>query len=116
DTVIPHQNSLRKLPGGPAHDQFKGQARLAGARRPTDQDCALSHLDRGGMDAGVRTRHGSGSLTTKRAPATVGSPAEAFRPGRFSAQMRPPCASMICLEIESPRPEFWPKPWCGRLV
>ena len=37
-------------------------------------------------------------------------------PGRFSAQMRPPWASMICLEIDRPNPEFCPKPWCGRSV
>ena len=35
---------------------------------------------------------------------------------RFSAQMRPRCASTICLEIERPRPEFWPKPCSGRSV
>ena len=29
-------------------------------------------------------------------------------PGMFSALSQPPCASAICLLMESPRPEFWP--------
>ena len=55
-------------------------------------------------------RHGAGSRTTKRAPATVASPSAPTGPARFSAQMRPPWASMICFEIDSPSPEFCPKP------
>jgi hypothetical protein len=59
----------------------------------------------------------AGSRTTKRAPSTLGgSWSTLATPMRFSAQMRPPCASMICLEIDRPRPEFCPKPWCGRSV
>ena len=35
---------------------------------------------------------------------------------RFSAHSRPSWASTICFEIDSPRPEFCPNPWCGRSV
>ena len=42
--------------------------------------------------------------------AMVASPSALSAPVRFSAQMRPPWASMICFEIDSPRPEFCPTP------
>ena len=46
----------------------------------------------------------SGRPTTKRAPS--GSEVMSASVGRmFSAQITPPCASTICLEIASPRPE-----------
>ena len=51
-----------------------------------------------------------------RAQHAGGSSGVGGAPVRFSAQMRPPWASTICLEIDRPRPEFWPKPWCGRSV
>ena len=113
DTVVGHQNGLGKLSGAPGEDEVEGEARLAGARGAADQDRAAAHLHRGSMDArGLADGrlHGAGSLTTKRAPVTVGSPSSPTGPIRFSAQMRPLWASMICLEIDSPRPEFWPKP------
>src|SRR5213078_865461 len=47
----------------------------------------------------------AGKRTTKRAPSTVG-PSSCETPMRFSARMRPPCASTIWREIESPSPEF----------
>src|SRR5471030_2897064 len=74
----------------------------------------------------------AGSEMTKRAPApcrtglssssrdfsTDSGEANALSsaelPGRFSAQIRPPWASIICREIDKPRPEFWPNPWFGR--
>src|SRR4051794_35793924 len=52
----------------------------------------------------------AGRRTTKRAPSTCGPSGPSETPMRFSARMRPPCASMIWREIERPRPEFWPKP------
>jgi hypothetical protein len=58
--------------------------------------------------------HSAGSRTTKRAPSTLGSLLDSLPRSagavRFSAQIVPPWPSTICLEIDSPRPEFWPKP------
>ncbi|TCU65389.1 hypothetical protein EDE08_1133 [Bradyrhizobium sp. R2.2-H] len=110
DTVITDQNGPFDHARASRHDQIKGKARLAGARRPADQHRQRSDLDGGGVNAWPAVAHRAGSLTTKRAPATVGAPSASSGPGRFSAQMRPPWASMICLEIDRPRPEFWPKP------
>src|SRR5450432_2560434 len=117
DTVIPDQNGRWKLSRAPAQDEVEGEARFPRTGWSADQDRAGSHHHRRRMNAAFGyIGHGAGSLTTKRAPATVGSPSSPTGPARFSAQMRPLWASMICLEIESPRPEFWPKPWCGRSV
>ena len=110
DTVVADQNGRRKLSGAPGEDQIEGQPRFAGARGPADQHGAIAHQHGGGVHARALRRHGAGSLTTKRAPATVGLPSASAGPRRFSAQMRPLWASMICLEIDSPSPEFWPKP------
>src|SRR5689334_13082975 len=93
DTVIAHQNGRRKLSGAPAQDQIEGQARLARAGGTADQHRATADLHGGGVDAALRGHgptHGAGSMTTKRAPAIVGSPSSPIGPGRFSAQMRPP--------------------------
>ena len=117
NTVVTDKNGRRKLSGAPAQDELEREPRLSRAGWPTDQDRTISNLHRGRMHACVgMVGHGAGSLTTKRAPAIVGSPSSPTGPRRFSAQMRPPWASMICLEIDSPRPEFWPNPWCGRSV
>ena len=61
-----------------------------------------------------RARHRQiGRPTTKRAPS--GSDVASASVGRiFSAQITPPCASTICLEIASPRPELLPKSFSGR--
>ena len=45
--------------------------------------------------------------SARRAPS---APRPVATPMRFSARMRPPCASTIWREIERPRPEFWPNP------
>ncbi len=45
----------------------------------------------------------AGSSTKKRAPMMLPSAAL-----RFSARMRPPWASMICFEMDRPRPEWVP--------
>ncbi len=118
DTVIADQNGGRKLPGAAGEYQLEGEAGLAGAGGAADQHGAISHPHGGSVHAGALGRHGAGagSRTTKRAPSTVGLPSAPSGPWRFSAQIRPLCASMICLEIDSPSPEFWPKPWCGRSV
>ena len=69
----------------------------------------LAEKQRAAVDR-LQSTHSIGSWTVKRAPSTIGS-----EPGDdpgfvlFSAQMRPRCASMICLVIDRPRPEFWPK-------
>ena len=51
------------------------------------------------------------SETVNRAPSTLpGASPAVGRAMRFSARMRPPWASTICLEIDRPSPEFCPKP------
>jgi len=109
DTVVAHQNRSWNLPGAAGENQLEGKARFAGTGGAANQYGALTHQHGGGVYRGLPA-HCAGSLTTKRAPATVGWPSSSGGPARFSAQMRPPCASMICLEIERPSPEFWPKP------
>src|SRR5262245_4032313 len=115
DTVVADQNGRRNLPGAAGEDQIEGEARLAGAGGTADQHGALADQDGRGVHRG-RGGHCAGSLTTKCAPATVGWPSSSGGPVRFTAQMRPPCASTICLEIDTPSPEFRPKPWCGLSV
>ena len=115
--IVANQHRRRYLPGAPGQDQIERQSRFAGARGPADQHGPIAYQHgRGVYAGGPGARHGAGSRTTKRAPAMVGSPSALTAPARFSAQIRPPWASMICLEIDSPSPEFWPKPWCGRSV
>jgi hypothetical protein len=46
DTVIADQDGWRHLSRSSAQDEIEGEARLAGARRPADQDRALSHQNR----------------------------------------------------------------------
>jgi len=90
DPVIADQNGFRDLAGAAGDNEIEGEARFARARGAANQDRALADANRRGMNGcGSRTRQG---------------------PTRFSAQMRPPWASMICLEIDRPSPEFCPKP------
>src|SRR5690606_21097422 len=72
---------------------------------------SADEVRRGGViDAGAgrgrtqRLDHFAGSRTMKRAPSTLGSSPGAAGALRFSAQMVPPCASTICLEIDRPSP------------
>ena len=90
-------------------DEAERKLRLAGTRRSPDKHGASTCQHRGGMHGRSFGRHHmAGSRTMKRAPSTTAaSPAAAAR-SRFSARMRPPCASMMYLEIDSPRPEFCP--------
>src|SRR6202051_336129 len=117
DAVIADQHGRRYLSGTPGQDEIERQPRFAGAGRPADQHRAISDQHGRCVDArACGVRHGTGSLTTKRAPAIVASPSALSGPARFSAQMRPPWASTICFEIERPSPEFWPNPACRRSV
>src|SRR4051794_9526019 len=107
--IVADQRGGGNLPAASGEDEIECEPRFAGSRWPADQNRAVRHQHGGGVDGGLRG-HGAGSRTTKRAPATVFSPWALTGPGRFSAQMRPRCASMICFEIDRPNPEFWPKP------
>ena len=107
-------------PCAAALQQSPGQPRFAGAGRPADQHGLGADQHGGGVDGRDR---GSRAITSpagaprsaRRARAARSSPAGdapcGSRPGCV-----PPCASTICLEIDRPSPEFWPKPWCGRSV
>src|SRR5215212_12202989 len=85
---------------------------FAGSCRAADQHGPRADQNRRRVDGGQRQRSAqiAGRRTTKRAPSTLGPSGPSATPMRFSARMRPPCASTIWREIESPRPEFWPKP------
>lgn len=107
-------------------DQAQGDATFAGSGCAADQDAGLFDHDRAGMNiswsldfiltalrAGRFPAGGHrafGSQSRSRAPSTAASPSSPIGPIRLIADMRPPWASMIWREIESPRPEFWPKP------
>ena len=121
--VVPDQRA--KSPASPrAGDQRQRQRALAGSRRSKDQNAAFA--DDGRPLRGARLPPPSASwrerrqfddeagarAVPRRLVAVVVSPtgAAGLGSGRFTAQIRPPCASTICREIDSPRPEFWPKP------
>ena len=113
----------RRYPGSRRLHQRQRKARFAGARGPADQHGARTDENGGGMDRGGMPDRGSPRITSPagaRRSGRRGPAARRRRPAseamRFSAQMRPPCASTICLEIDRPRPEFWPKPCSGRSV
>ena len=110
-------------------DQREREARLARSRRPRGSAprarrrgprrrgwSGNRHARAGRSLRSTALHHIAGRRTTKRAPSTFGPSGPVATPMRFSARMRPPCASTIWREIERPRPEFWPKPWCGRSV
>ena len=105
----------RPGPGPRPLQQRERQPRLAGTGWPPDQHGAAAHQHGRGVNG--RRHQTVGSSNVKRAPSTRGaSSAEAGTAVRFSALSVPRWASTICLEIERPSPEFWPKPWCGRSV
>ncbi len=106
---------------GAERDHPQCKAGLARSRRPGDQDGPAAMRHAGGVQdqdlrvrgVGIRRRGHTGKPTTKRAPR--GSEFRSAAVGRmFSAQITPPCASTICFEIESPRPELLPKWVDGR--
>ena len=90
--------------GASGGDQREGQPRLPRTGRTADQNRPRAGKDRGSVN---RCGHVAGRRTMKRAPATFGSMSGAVATASlFSTQMAPPWASTICLEMESPRPEF----------
>ena len=110
-TVVADKRCCGNLAAAAGEDQVEGQPGLAAAGRAANENGAVADQHRRSMNRLVVTRaHVAGRRTTKRAPAIGVSPSPLVGPGRFSAQMRPRCASMICFEIDSPSPEFWPKP------
>jgi hypothetical protein len=86
-------------------DQMMREARFSRARSAADQNANAGKQNAARMDG---VHFAAGSRTVKRAPRTSALPSLVLCTGdiRFSAQIAPPCASTICLEIESPRPEF----------
>lgn len=98
-----------------ARHQGEGESALAGPRSPENEQRRSADGDTGRVDRDVRRAHAAGlaagSHTVNRAPRTGGgSPGPSGVPIRLAAKIVPPCTSMICREIESPRPEFCPKP------
>lgn len=82
-------------------DQPQGQRRFSRPGRPEDQH--TPPIDRHATSVDPFADH-TGKPTTKRAPR--GSDVMSAWVGRmFSAQMTPPCASTICLDIARPSPE-----------
>lgn len=85
-------------------DHLERKRRLAGTRRPEDQQRPPVQRDAAGMEDRAALPAHSGRPTTKRAPS--GSEVMSALVGRmFSAQITPPCDSTICLEMASPSPE-----------
>ena len=109
-----------KKPARAASMSSSASRDFPGTGRAANQHRARPDQDGRGVHRRVSCRHHvAGRCTMKRAPITFGVASGAELAGaaiRFSTQMAPPCASTICLEIDSPRPEFWPNPWCGRSV
>src|SRR5260221_13173953 len=104
----PQQTRLRRL------NERERKLRLARSRRPADEHGARAgQHGRGVHGRSLSRHHMAGSRTVKRAPSTTGAPSTAGRT-RFSARMRPPCASILWLEMESPMPEFCPNCRSGR--
>ncbi len=96
--------------------QSQTKRRFARPRGPDDQHAPFCNRNTGRM-YGVQDHrarlHQIGKPTTKRAPS--GSEVISAWVGRmFSAQITPPCASTICLEIARPRPEWLPNWPSGR--
>src|SRR5262249_44376050 len=117
--IVGYEHRERKLANLGGAQQREREARFSGARRAADQHRAGADQHSGSVDRGHfgnAPAHIAGRRTMKRAPRTVGSPSASPISTRFSAHRRPPCASTICSEIDSPSPEFWPNPWCGRSV
>lgn len=97
---------------GPQSHQLQRQSRFSGAGGPQNQQTLSVDRNTTGMYHATLWCH-TGRPTTNLAP--KGSDVMSAWVGlMFSAQITPPCASMICLEIASPRPEWLPKSFFGR--
>ncbi len=115
--IVGHQPGKRKQAGDAGIKQPQYQTRFSGTGRAANEHRPGADQDRRCMNGGTGHGQSAGRRTVKRAPSTNGAaPSWVGTPSRFSARILPPCASMICLEIDRPRPEFCPKPWCGRSV
>ena len=116
NAIVPNQARERQHPRLRGVDERERQLRLAGSGAAADQHGAgAGQHGRSVHGRSVGGHHVAGRRTMKRAPRTVGgSSGPVAARWRFSTQMRPPWASMMCLEIERPRPEFCPKSWSGR--
>src|SRR5262245_6240581 len=118
NAVVADEAGKAEQTGFGALDERERKLRLARPCRSPDQHGGGA----GEHGRSVRARrlgghHIAGSRTMRRAAKTRGVPTAAGEAWvRFSTQMRPPWASMICLEMDRPSPEFWPKAWCGRWV
>ena len=116
DAIVSNQARERQQSRLRGVDERERQFRFARAGASADQHGAGAGQYRRGVDGrSVGSHHGAGRRTMKRAPRTVGgSSGLAAGLVRFSTQMRPPWASIMCLEMERPRPEFCPKSCSGR--
>ena len=107
----------------PAWISASAKPRFARARRPADQHRARTDQHCGGVDGRLLIHVAPDPRFARRRTVTspAGAPRSARRapsgrrsgrgtPMRFSARMRPPCASTIWREIEGRGPEFCPKP------
>jgi len=110
DTVIGDQSGTQR-------HQLQGECRFSGSAGAGDQQGATVNCNCAGLPCNAvaplpRQTH-TGRPTTNRAPR--GSDVTSASVGRmFSAQMTPPWASTICLEIARPRPELLPNWPSGR--
>src|SRR5215475_7453052 len=113
NSVVGNETRKRQYPAVRRFEELERELRFAGARGASDEKRACTDEHRAGMHGRPLRHQEAGSRTVKRAPSTFDG-SEPCVAMRFSAHRRPSCASTICLEIERPRPEFWPKSWCGR--
>lgn len=113
--IIPNLDSIIRYKGTAMGHQLQGKRRFPRPRGAKDENATPLKAHAGRVEdrrPGRNPRH-RGRPTTKRAPSGgVVMSASAVR--MFSAQITPPCASMICLEIASPRPEWLPNCPAGR--
>ena len=111
DAIVGDQPREPQGSGARGFKEFERKPGFSGSGRSADQHRVRANQHGRGVHRRQRSRHHiAGRRTIKRAPVTVGVPSASGGPIRFSTQMAPPCASTICLEIERPRPEFWPNP------
>src|SRR5690242_2694685 len=116
NTVVADEAGKRQRTVARGQKQIPREPRLARTGGAADQDRPGAYQNSRGMDRGSVGHQFAGRRTMKRAPRTGGGTPPIDGPNRFSARMAPPWASMICLEIDSPSPEFWPNPCSGRSV
>src|SRR4029077_19200035 len=109
--IIPHQTCKPQQARLRGMNEGKRQLRLpcpGGA--PNEHSTGTGKHGRTMHRRDLASRHHmAGKRTVNRAPMTCGGSSVAeVNNSRFSPQIRPSCASTICLEIERPSPEFCP--------